>query len=140
MVWNKELKIKSKSYYCDLNRYIGKDIPFTLPVQSVYALNETLKISKDNTKLFRERADKLISDLEKIGIECVNLYPSNSIIGFKHPNKNYEYLRKYLLEKNIIIYAGISDIDNSFRLSTMSVLFEKKYNKLIRGLHDSCVR
>ena len=77
--------------------------------------------------------------MEKIGIECVNLYPSNSIIGFKHPNKNYEYLRKYLLEK-ILLFVGISDIDNSFRLSTMSVLFEKKYNKLIRGLHDSCIR
>tara|TARA_B100000161_G_scaffold25476_1_gene14997 strand:- start:2572 stop:3564 length:993 start_codon:yes stop_codon:yes gene_type:complete len=139
VIWSNDLDIKPKSYYCNLKRYIGKDIPFTLPVQSVYALNKTLKISDDNKSLFRSRADRLINDLEQMGIKCINKYPSNSIIGFKHPNKSYEYLKDYLDSKNIVIYAGISEVDNSFRLSTMSVLFDKNYKKLVRSLNDSCL-
>jgi len=82
----------------------------------------------------------LIGDLGKIGIECINIYPSNSIIGFKHPTMDYETLKDYLYEKGIVIYAGIKGVKNSFRLSTMSVLFEKKYKVLIKRLHDSCLR
>ena len=140
VIWDSNLKIKSKSYYCDLNRYIGVDIPFTLPVQSVYALKETLSISSNNKNLFRARADKLISDLSIVGIECINVHPSNSIIGFKHPSMDYETLRDYLFKRGMVIYAGISGIENSFRLSTISVLFEKKYKVLIKGLNDSCLR
>ena len=140
VIWDSKLKIKSKSYYCDLKRYIGDDIPFTLPVQSVYALNKTLKISTNNQDTFRNRRDMLIGDLGKIGIECINIYPSNSIIGFKHPTMDYETLKDYLYEKGIVIYAGIKGVKNSFRLSTMSVLFEKKYKVLIKRLHDSCLR
>ena len=140
VIWDSNLKINSKSYYCDLNRYIGNDIPFTLPVQSIYALNETLKISDNNQNIFRNRTDKLINDLKKINIECINIYPSNSIIGFKHPNMDYETLKDYLYKRNIVIYAGIAGIENSFRLSTMSNLFDKKYKFLIKRLYDSCIR
>ena len=140
VIWDSNLKINSKSYYCDLNRYIRNDIPFTLPVQSIYALNETLKISDNNQNIFRNRTDKLINDLKKINIECINVYPSNSIIGFKHPNMDYETLKDYLYKKNIVIYAGIAGIENSFRLSTMSNLFDKKYKFLIKRLYDSCIR
>ena len=140
VIWDSELKIKSKSYYCDLKRYIGNDIPFTLPVQSVYALNKTLKISSNNQEIFRNRRDMLINDLSKVDIECINVYPSNSIIGFKHPTMDYETLKDYLYEKGIVIYAGVKGVKNSFRLSTMSVLFEKKYKFLIKRLHDSCLR
>ena len=140
VIWDSKLKIKSRSYYCDLNRYIGDDIPFTLPVQSVYALNQTLKISDNNKDLFRKRADRLIEKLDEMGIECINVYPSNSIIGFKHPTMDYETLRDYLYDRGIVIYAGVNGIENSFRLSPMSVLFEKKYKFLINGLYDSCIR
>ena len=140
VIWNSKLTLYKRSYYCDLEKYIGKDIAFTLPVQSVYALNKTLKISTDNKNVFDRRADMLIVELQKIGIECLNIHPSNSIIGFKHPKMSYEELRDYLYERDIVIYAGINGIDNSFRLSTMSNLFDKNFKKLMRLFRGSCLR
>lgn len=135
VIWKKDLKINPKTYYCDLSKYIGKDIAFTLPVQSVYALQKTLQITTNNKKLFSRRTSTMIKELKKLGIKCINRYPSNSISGFQHPTMSYEELKDHLYKKGIVIYAGIAGIKNSFRLSTMSVLFDKKFKKLIRSLN-----
>ena len=139
VIFNKDLKIKKRSYYLNLEKYIGDDIPFTLPVQSVYALNKTLKISKNNKDSFDSRRDRLIKEFEKLGIICINENPSNSIIGFIHPKMNYEKLRDFLLNENIVIYAGIKGIKNSFRISTMSTKFDKNFNRIIGLFHETCL-
>jgi len=139
VIFNKDLKIKKKSYYLNLEKYIGKDIPFTLPVQSVYALNKTLKISKNNKNDFDIRKDRLIKKFSEIGIKCVNKNPSNSIIGFVHPKMSYEKLRDFLLNENIVIYAGIKGVKNSFRISTMSTKFDKNFNRIIGLFHETCL-
>jgi len=140
VMFHKNLEIKKRSYYFDLNKYIGKDIPFTLPVQSVYALNKTLKISSNNKELFDERMLRLITEFTKMGIKCINKHPSNSIAGFIHPTMSYEELRDFLLNEGIVIYAGIKGIKNSFRISTMSTKFDKNFNRIKGLFHETCLR
>ena len=139
VIWNKKIQYKERSYYCNLSRYMGKDLPFTLPVQSVSALNATLKVTSNQKNLFDDRRDRLIEDFSKMNIDCINQSPSNSIIGFKHPTMSYEHLKDFLYDRDIVIYAGIKGIDNSFRVSTMSVLFDESYDMIIRSFYDSCL-
>ncbi len=137
VIWRKTLPIFKRTHYSHLARYIPSIPPFTIPVQSVYALRAALQESKDNTGLFLERSIRLIADLKPSNIICINKYPCNSIIGFTHPNKTYEELRQYLLDRDMVIYSGIDGIPNSFRLATMSVDFDKYYHKIIKTLHES---
>ena len=115
-------------------------MPFTLPVQSIAALNKSLKSSIMSEETYNRRKDKLISDFMAIGIECINKEPSNSVIGFTHPCRDYNSLKSFLKSKNIIIYDGIDGIKNSFRVATMSVLFEREYDYILRCFNDSCIR
>jgi|10_taG_2_1085330.scaffolds.fasta_scaffold00547_9 2-aminoethylphosphonate-pyruvate transaminase len=139
VIWRKSLPTRDKSYYLNLRRYVGNSLPFTLPVQSVAALNCALKESHISEHAMNYRRDRLIDDLSKINIKCISRFPSNSIIGFVHPNKNYEELKESLKKRNIIIYNGIENIKNSFRISTMSVKFDKQYNYIIGCFNDSCI-
>ena len=102
------------------------------------SLEKLIDYSKQHI-IFNQRRDKLIQAVEAFGIRCINKTPSNSIIGFQHPTLSYEKLRDRLSKKGIIIYSGIPGINNSFRLSTMSVLFDKKFNRIKKILHDTCI-
>jgi len=115
-------------------------MPFTVPTQSVFALNKTLKIHVGNKMIFNKRANTLVQEFKKLKIECINRQYSNSIIGFKHPILEYEELKNFLDNRNIVIYSGIKDIKNSFRISTMSILFDKKFKKIMKAFYDSCIR
>ena len=137
VIWRKHLPIFQRNYYSYLSKYIPLIPPFTIPVQSVYALRAALQGSGDNTNLFFERSQRLIKDLKQENIKCINKYPCNSIIGFTHPTKSYEELRQYLMARDIVIYSGIEGITNSFRLATMSVDFDKYYHKIIKILYES---
>ena len=75
----------------------------------------------------------------KIGIKCINTNPSNSIIGFVHPKMNYENLSQHLAKQNIIIYSQVPGIKNSFRVATMSVVFDKHFDKIIEAFYETCV-
>tara|TARA_B110000211_G_C14046225_1_gene539101 strand:- start:428 stop:1414 length:987 start_codon:yes stop_codon:yes gene_type:complete len=139
VIWYPLLEINHRSYYCNLEKYMSNDLPFTLPVQSVGALNTTLKIIDNQYDLFNRRKANIIDAFSSLGIVCINKLPSNSVIGFKHPAMNYEELYDYLYDQDIVIYSGISGIDNSFRVSTMSVLFDENFSLLIGAFDDSCV-
>ena len=132
VIWRKHLEVLDRSYYLGLNKYRNNNLPFTLPVQSLAALNEALISSKTTEKEYNQRRNRLIEDFEKLRIKCVNKNPSNSILGFRHPNKNYKQLKTMLKDDKIIIYDGIPHIENSFRISTMSVLFDKNYDYILR--------
>lgn len=139
VIWRKDLKIYNRSYYLNLAKYVNNSLPFTLPVQSIAALSEALVSSAMTESDYNRRRDKLIKDFKSIGIECVNKEPSNSIIGFKHPNKSYQQLKNTLNGDKIVIYEGIPNMENSFRVSTMSSIFEKEYEYIIGCFRDTCV-
>jgi len=139
VIWDGTEQTFGRSYFGDLSRYGVDKLPFTLPTQSLFALEEALKYSLSNEEVFNNRRDKIIQDLERIGIKCVSKNPSNSIIGFRHPIMSYDQLHDFLLSREIVIYSGIEGIDNSFRVSTMSVKFETNYNKIVRSFYDSCI-
>jgi aspartate aminotransferase-like enzyme len=138
VIWRKSLHIYSRTYYSNLQRYISNDdIPFTVPTQSVGALSSALNYS-DNSK-FDGRRDKVIKDFRGIGISCLNSNPSNSIIGFKHPTRAYDNLERFLLKRGIVIYSGIPNVENSFRIATMSSKFDDHYDLIMEAFYDSCV-
>ena len=139
VVWNGVDQLFARSYIGDLNKYGLNKLPFTLPTQSVYALRHAIKYSLDNERIFNLRKSKLISALHKIGIKCLNTNPSNSIIGFQHPKLTYQELEFFLKKRNIVIYSGIKNIDNSFRIATMSVLFDRKFTQIIGAFDETCI-
>lgn len=137
VIWRKDLPVFEKNHYCYLNRYTKTIPPFTVPVQSIYALHETLKISDDNTDLFDSRLGNLISSFKEIGITCIDKKPCNSIIGFTHPKLSYDELNAFLSKKDIVIYEGIPGYENSFRVATMSVDFDDKFETIIQVFKES---
>ena len=139
VIWDKTLETHTRSFYGDLTKYGKNKMPFTVPVQSVYALLHAIDESKDNEKLFNARCGRLIVSMKELGIRCISRNPCNSVVAFVHPTRTYEELRDYLAKKNIIIYSGVPGIKNSFRLSTMSVQFDRKYKKIIGAFRDSRV-
>ena len=141
VIWKKDQKMYNRSFYGNLQKYgIGK-MPFTVPVQSVYALREALKKNENskNERVFDSRAHKIIVDFRRMGILCITRNPSNSIIAFRHPHMSYEQLRDFLEKRSIIIYSGVPGYENSFRVSTMSKKFDCKYGKIIGAFRDSCI-
>jgi len=128
VIWRKSLPVFEKNHYCYLNRYTKTIPPFTVPVQVISALEATLRVSDDNTDLFDERRDNLISSFQEIGINCIDKKPCNSIIGFTHPKLSYDELNTFLSERDIVIYEGITGYKNSFRVATMSVEFDNKFD------------
>ena len=90
-------------------------------------------------KLLNLIKSKLISAIHKIRIKCLNTNPSNSIIGFQHPKLTYQELEFFLKKRNIVIYSGIKNIDNSFRIATMSVLFDRKFTQIIGAFDETCI-
>lgn len=136
---NKSAKFYSRaSYYLDLKVY-QEGLPFTIPPQLIESLRTSLEIREETEEIFNSRKDLLIKDLQKMGIVCVNKFPSNSVIGFQHPSLSYEELETLLARKNIVIYSGIPGIVNSFRVSTMSSIFEDKYSYILEAFNDSCI-
>ena len=126
------------AFTLDLSLY-RDEMPFTIPPQLVASLSRALDLIDDREVKFNLRRDRIIKDMNKIGIHCVNKCPSNSIIGFQHPSMEYHHLEKFLFNKGIVIYSGIPNISRSFRLSTMSALFDIKYDYIMECFNETCV-
>ena len=139
VLWNASLDTYSRTFYGDVTKYHVGKLPFTLPTQSIYALEYTIDRSSKNKDLFDERKDRLIREMERIGIKSLNKHPSNSIVAFRHPVMQYQDLHDFLLDRGIVIYSGVEGIENSFRVSTMSTKFDKKFKKIIRAFDETCI-
>lgn len=138
VIWHPSQKVNKRSYYGFLEMYTD-NMPFTLPVQVVYSLEETMKHNKNNESIFDKRMTTLIDAFFKLGINCINKNPSNSVAAFKHPNMSYDELSSFLIKRKIVIYSGVPGIENSFRVSTMSVDFDRKFKKILGAFSDSCI-
>ena len=126
------------SYTLNVTTYQNK-MPFTIPPQLVAAAEKSLSLYKNQETNFNQRRDRIINDLQNLGITCVNRKPSNSIIGFQHPVLNYQEIEKSLSSHNIVIYSGIPNVSRSFRVSTMSVLFDSHYEKILEAFRETCI-
>ena len=138
VIWNKDLYIYKRSFYGNLGIYGAGKMPFTVPVQSVGALNQAMK-ENNNKETFDNRMKRIIEDLQKMNIKCLSKNPSNSVIAFQHPTKTCEQLQDFLQKRGIIIYSGIAGVENSFRVATMSKKFDRKYKKILGAFRDSCI-
>ena len=139
VIYQKNAPLYSRNCYTLNLKNYKEQLPFTIPPQLIYALNTSLKQGVFSPDLFTRRRDRLLKDMGDIGIQCINEVPSNTIIGFKHPTKTYVKLQHFLADRGIVIYSGISGIESSFRVSTMSVLFDEYYDKIMRDFYDSCI-
>ena len=139
VLWDANLEVYGRTFYGDVSRYHVGSLPFTLPTQAVYSLEYTINSSLNNKALFNKRRDRLIKEMDAIGIQCLNKHPSNSVIAFKHPTMQYQELHDFLLKRGIVIYSGVPGVDKSFRISTMSAKFDKQFNKIIKVFYDTCV-
>tara|TARA_R100000426_G_C4821392_1_gene110647 strand:+ start:717 stop:1751 length:1035 start_codon:yes stop_codon:yes gene_type:complete len=139
VIWDGLKNTHKRMFFADLEKYGKNKLPFTLPTQAVYALAKAIDTSLNNKNIFDKRKNKIINSFAKIGIKCINTNPSNSIIGFVHPKMNYENLSQHLAKQNIIIYSQVPGIKNSFRVATMSVVFDKHFDKIIEAFYETCV-
>ena len=140
VIWRKSIKVIERNHFLNLNLYKEKGkIPFTLPTQSVSALHSALSQNKGKKmdKLFDERKRRIISDFTKMGIECSNKNPSNTVIAFRHPIMEYDELVRFLEERGVVIYSGIPGVKKSFRVSTMSSIFDSCYEVIISIFKES---
>lgn len=138
VIYKKNLHLIERTYQTFLNRYIN-NIPFTLPVQCIYALHESTKDQCNNKEIFDKRKDKLIKEFSNIGIKCLNKSPSNSIILFEHPTMIYQQLYNFCLDRGIVIYDNLKNNNKTFRVSTMSSIFDDKFNYIKKVFYDSCL-
>ncbi len=140
VIYNEEILFQDRpKFTLDLSLYKDK-MPFTIPPQIVASLSKALDLEDSKEKRFNLRRDRVIKDMNKIGIRCVNKCPSNSVIGFQHPSMKYNDLETFLLKKGIVIYSGVPGIPQSFRLSTMSVLFDNEYKYIMECFNETCIR
>lgn len=139
VIWNKKQMKYKRCYYGDLSKYEFSKMPFTLPTQTVSALKHVVSTGMNNKHIFDNRRDKLVKDMKNIGMKCYNINPCNSIVAFIHPSRNYSSLHAFLKKRGMVIYSGIDGVENSFRISTMSVKFDRKYKKILRAFNDSCL-
>jgi 2-aminoethylphosphonate-pyruvate transaminase len=139
VIYNEEILLQNRpKFTLDVSLYENK-MPFTIPPQLIAALSKALDLEDSRERRFNARRDRIIKDMNKIGIRCVNECPSNSIIGFQHPYMKYHHLQKILSNKGIVIYSGIPDVARSFRLSTMSTLFDDKYDYIMECFNETCI-
>ena len=140
VIYRKDAKIQKRpSYTLNVQTYRDK-MPFTIPPQLVAALEKSLSNYKNQETIFNTRRDRLIEDFEKLGIKCVNAVPSNSIVGFQHPKLSYDEIEIILKRLGIVIYSGVPGISRSFRVATMSVLFDSHYEQVLEAFRETCVR
>ena len=140
VIYRKDTKMQKRpSYTLNVQTYKDK-MPFTIPPQLVAALEKSLSNYKNQETIFNTRRDRLIEDFEKLGIKCVNAVPSNSIVGFQHPKLSYDEIEIILKRLGIVIYSGVPGISRSFRVATMSVLFDSHYEQVLEAFRETCVR
>ena len=139
VIYRKNLHLIERTYQTFLSRYSNNNIPFTLPVQSIYALHEATKDRCSNKQIFDKRKDNLIKEFSNIGIKCLNKSPSNSIILFEHPKLSYQQLYDFCLDRGIVIYDNLKSNKKTFRVSTMSSIFDDKFNYIKKVFYDSCL-
>lgn len=146
VLWNRDVELHRRNFSLYLGEYKDK-MPFTLPTQSVYALEKTLRsrlgMDLDDTetlKDYQERRIALIRAMEDNGYYPINTCSSPVIAAF-HLSVPYTSIIPYLENSNVVVYKpSLLDEINSIRISTLSHRFYSGLPKLVRELNEAVAR
>lgn len=134
-------KGKSRSYYLDLYQQYQSleetgQLPYTPPVQIVYALKQALcelitETVEGRVARYHANYDLLTKGLSSLGFECLTPEDKASklllTVRFPKGSKMHSFgsLHNALLEQNITIYPTKDNDENTFRLACIGDLHRK---------------
>ena len=128
---------KPRNYYLNLYAQYNffqktKQLRFTPPVQTIYALKEAIMETKQEGietryNRYKKSWELLISGLKEFGLSYIVPEPSHSkiVTSILIPNFtkfDFDDLHDYLYEKGITIYPGKLNQLNTFRVATMGAI------------------
>lgn len=142
-------KVQSRSFYLNLYRQYRfwkekKEMPFTPPVQIVYALRQALKEyfeegENNRYERYTESWKTLTTGLRTLGFRFLLpeelqskllttvLYPGN-------PNFRFDTLHDLLYEKGFTIYPGKIGHTNTFRIANIGAIHKSDIEDFLRAL------
>jgi len=157
VIFRKELmeKLKSnrnkRSFYFDIySQYEGfhstGQMPFTPPVQVVYALRKAIDLffaetAEGRIKRYRTNYKLLSEGLQKLGFKLLldEKYQSGLLIAVVEPaNVEYDFskMHDYLYNKGITIYPGKGAKELTFRLAILGDLYPEDIEKSLKVMSE----
>ncbi|OJV42587.1 MAG: hypothetical protein BGO29_11970 [Bacteroidales bacterium 36-12] len=146
-----KIKNNARSFYFDLYAqhqgfYQTGQMPFTPPVQVVYALRKALDMFFEETvegriDRYKENHKILYLGLEKFGFKFLlpKKYQSGILLAVKEPtNTEYDFnsMHDYFYERGFTIYPGKGAKDATFRLSILGDLRPDDINKFLEQMQE----
>lgn len=140
-----------RSFYFDIfSQYEGfqktGQMPFTPPVQVIYALRKAIDL------FFKETADgrymryrlnylKLLKGLKELGFNFLlaEKYQSGILIAVvepKNPEYNFNEMHDFMYRRGITIYPGKGAKESTFRLSILGDLYKEDIDKSLKSLAE----
>lgn len=149
--WKRIEKTDGRPFYHDLlkmKKFQARwETPFTPAIPLFYALDESLKIIREEGLENRFRRHKVCSKAFYDAIEALGLDPfpkrevrSNTVIAFKKPeNVDGDYIRKIMREKyEILIAGGAGKVKNLiFRIGCMGIISATETLSTLNALEKS---
>ncbi len=140
----------ARSYYFDLHQQYhaletSGQMPFTPPVQIVYAFKQALneyfsETAEKRFTRFKQRYNQLSHGLKVLGFNIITPeeQASSLLMSVQFPASkgafDFDHLHDHLFDKGYTIYPRKLSIDNSFRLSCIGDLNEADINNFLSEL------
>lgn len=145
-----KLKGKSRNFYLDLYEHWSKEkkgeVPFTPPIQIIYALKEALNCLEEEglenrIKRYQHIYQKMKEGLTSLGFKVLDVTKgasSNIMILLEIPEKmNYWQVHDLLKDKGITIYSRDEVLQKGqFEIATMGCLTEEDIERFLVELKN----
>ncbi|GAB1416553.1 2-aminoethylphosphonate--pyruvate transaminase [Paludibacter sp.] len=146
-----KIKGNARSFYFDLYAqhqgfYMTGQMPFTPPVQVVYALRKALDLFFEETaegriKRYRKNYEALYDGLKDMGFEFLlsKAHQSGILLAVKEPvNPEYDFtmMHDYLYERGFTIYPGKGAKEATFRLSVLGDLYPDDISNFLQEMKN----
>jgi 2-aminoethylphosphonate-pyruvate transaminase len=143
--------IKSRNFYFNLWQQFRffeekKQMQFTPPVQTAYALNQALDEFFEETgehrfKRYRDSYKTLVKGLEDLNFEFLvpREYQSGLLTAVIEPvddRYDFDEMHDYLLERGFTIYPGKGAKKNSFRIANIGEIDKRDISRFLEALKD----
>lgn len=130
-----EKRDRIPSYYVNLLKYKKDHMPFTPSIPHIYALNESLKMIKEEGFENRVERHRLMAKATREGIKAMDLklfaeeqFASNTVTAIRYPEgiKDKDFLST-LESKGVLVAEGQGKLKGKiFRIAHMNVVSEKE--------------